>query len=152
MKIISGGQTGVDRAALDFAIDHGAEHGGWCPLGRLAEDGRIDSRYHLRETDSAEYDVRTRQNVIDSEATLIFVRERGLKGGTALTHDAAVELDRPVLVVYEDDGVGRSARRGVAFVNQHAVKILNVAGPRESEAPGLDWFVAGVLEGIVKNR
>jgi Circularly permutated YpsA SLOG family len=150
MKIISGGQTGVDRAALDFAIDHGFEHGGWCPQGRLAEDGRIEAKYELREMASAEYGDRTRQNVIDSEATLIVVRDYRLTGGTALTWEVAVQLNRPVLVVCEADGAAISAARLAAFVKRHAVKILNVAGPRESEAPGLDWIVHRVLEALVK--
>jgi hypothetical protein len=152
MKIISGGQTGVDRAALDFAIDHGIEHGGWCPQGRLAEDGRIDAKYHLRETDSAAYDDRTRQNVLDSDATVIVVREYRLTGGTALTHEAAIQADRPLLVLCESDGAAISGSRLAAFVRRHRVKILNVAGPRESEAPGLDWFVHRILEGLRDRR
>jgi hypothetical protein len=151
MKIISGGQTGVDRAALDFAIRYGYEHGGWCPRGRAAEDGPIDPRYALRETDSTQYDVRTRQNVLDSEATLIVVRDRPLTGGTALTHDLAVELNRPVLVVSEAEGVAESARKVSEFLKVHAVKILNVAGPRESEAPQLGRFVADVLKAVLTN-
>lgn len=78
IKIISGGQTGVDRAALDFAIQNSLEHGGWCPRGRLAEDGIIPPVYHLRETDSAEYEERTEKNVLDSDATVIVTREKEL--------------------------------------------------------------------------
>jgi hypothetical protein len=151
MKIISGGQTGVDRAALDFAIDHGIEHGGWCPQGRLAEDGRIDAKYHLRETGSAANDDRTQQNVLDSDATVIVVREHRLTGGTALTQDVAIQADRPVMVLCESDGAVVSASRLRAFVRRHQVKILNVAGPRESEAPGLDWFVHRILE-VLRDR
>jgi hypothetical protein len=150
MKIISGGQTGVDRAALDFAIRQGFEHGGWCPKGRLAEDGVIDKKYHLRETDSTQYDVRTKQNVLDSDATLIVVRDRRLAGGTALTYDIAVLGNRPVLVVREADGAGDGAAKLAAFVREHAVTVLNVAGPRESEAPGLGKFVASVLEAALR--
>jgi hypothetical protein len=152
MKIISGGQTGVDRAALDFAINHGIEQGGWCPQGRLAEDGRIEEKYQLRELDSAAYEDRTRQNVIDSDATLIVVRDYRLRGGTELTRDMAIEMNRPVLVVCEADGAAVSTSRFAAFVKRHGVKILNVAGPRESEAPGLDWFVHRVLEALLKSR
>jgi len=136
----------VDRAALDFAIQHGLEHGGWCPRGRLAEDGRIDTKYNLRETESPEYEARTRQNILDSDATLIIVRGRRLSGGTALTHDVAVRENRPVLVVCEDDGVPESAAKVVAFLTRSNVKILNVAGPRESEAAGLEAFVTAVLD------
>ena len=141
----------MDRAALDFAIDHGLDHGGWCPRGRLAEDGRIEDKYKLREMDSAEYDDRTRQNVLDSDATLIVVREYRLTAGTALTRDTALQLNRPLLVVCEADGAATSASRVAAFVKRHKVKILNVAGPRESQAPGLDWFVHRVLE-VLRGR
>ena len=70
-KIVSGGQTGADRAALDWAMAHGVPHGGWCPAGRLAEDGVIDMRYSLKETPQPEYLQRTEWNVRDSDATLI---------------------------------------------------------------------------------
>lgn len=83
-RIVSGGQTGVDRAALDVAMQLSIEHGGWCPRGRLAEDGTIPSRYDLRETRSAKYHVRTERNVVDSDATLILYR-KSLTGGTLLT-------------------------------------------------------------------
>src|ERR1035441_7394678 len=109
MKIVSGGQTGVDRAALDFAIRHGYEHGGWCPRGRRAEDGIIPPIYRLRETDSAHYDERTEKNVVDSDATLIVARKKELFGETALTKDLAGRYGRPVLVVRERDGVSPSA-------------------------------------------
>ena len=142
----------MDRAALDFAIDHGIEHGGCCPQGRLAEDGRIEDKYNLREMDSAAYDDRTRKNVMDSDATLIVVRDYRLRGGTALTRDVAIELDRPVLVVCEADGAAVGASRVAAFVKRHAIRTLNVAGPRESEAPGLDWFVHRVLDALLKFR
>ena len=140
----------MDRAALDFAIDHGFEQGGWCPQGRLAEDGRIEEKYQLREMESTAYEDRTRQNVIDSDATLIVVRDYRLRGGTALTRDVAIKMDRPVVVVCEADGAAVSASRVAAFVKRHGVKILNVAGPRETEAPGLDWFVHRVLEALLK--
>ena len=98
MKIISGGQTGVDRAALDAAIELGIAHGGWCPLGRLAEDGRIPDRYQLRETDSPEYAVRTERNVVESDATLILYRGR-ISGGTELTLRLAQRHGRPHMAV-----------------------------------------------------
>ncbi len=97
-RIISGGQTGVDRAALDAALSLGIEHGGWCPRGRRAEDGRIASRYRLRETQSSRYHVRTRANVLDADGTLILTRGP-LTGGTGLTQRVAFEQARPCLVV-----------------------------------------------------
>jgi hypothetical protein len=146
MKIISGGQTGVDRAALDFAIRHGYEHGGWCPHGRLAEDGVIPPIYRLRETDSADYDERTEKNVADSDATLIVVREKELSGGTAFTKTCAEQQGRPVIVVHEPDGVSKSAAALSKFLKRNNVRTLNVAGPRESQAPGIGKFVVKLLE------
>jgi hypothetical protein len=146
VKIISGGQTGVDRAALDFAIQHGFEHGGWCPRGRLAEDGIIPTIYRLRETDSAEYEERTQKNVLDSDATLIVARGRELSGGTAFTKTCAEQHDRPLLVACEEDGVSQSAAALSKFLKQNKVRTLNVAGPRESQAPGLGKFVRELLQ------
>ncbi len=131
--IVSGGQTGVDRAALDVAIAMGIGHGGWCPAGRLSEDGTVPSRYDLQETDSPEYPVRTEQNVIDSDATLILYEGR-LKGGTLLTRRICVRLGKPFLVVRIDRDDVLDARRWLA-ARQPAT--LNVAGPRESTAPGI---------------
>ena len=85
VQIISGGQTGADRAGLDWAIDHGIDHGGWCPQGRLATDGRIDGRYNLMETQSSGYRQRTRRNIESSDATLIFTLGP-LVGGSLLTY------------------------------------------------------------------
>ena len=146
LKIISGGQTGVDRAALDFAIQHRFDHGGWCPRGRLAENGAIPPIYRLRETDSAEYDVRTAKNVLDSDATLIVVREKDLSGGTAFTKTCAEQHGRPLLVIYERDGLLQDTAVLSKFLKQNKVRALNVAGPRESQAPGLGKFVRELLE------
>ena len=146
LKIVSGGQTGVDRAALDFAIRHGLEHGGWCPGGRLAEDGVIPQVYRLCETDSPEYDERMERNVRDSDATLIIARKEELSGGTAFTRTCAEQHRRPVLVVCETDGVARGAAVLAKFLKRNKVRTLNVAGPRESQAPGLGKFVIALLE------
>jgi hypothetical protein len=145
-KIISGGQTGVDRAALDFAIQRGFEHGGWCPRGRLAEDGVIPPAYRLHETDSTEYDERTKNNVLDSDATLIVVRAKELSGGTAFTKTCAEQHGRPLLVICEPDGVSPGTVALSKFLKQNKVRTLNVAGPRESQAPGLGKFVRELLE------
>jgi hypothetical protein len=146
VKIISGGQTGVDRAALDFAIQHGFEHGGWCPRGRLAEDGIIPTIYRLRETDSAEYEERTQKNVLDSDATLIVARGRELSGGTAFTKTCAEQHGRPLLVICEQDGAVQGAAALAKFLKRNKVQTLNVAGPRESQAPGLGKFVRELLQ------
>ena len=145
LKIISGGQTGVDRAALDFALGHGLEHGGWCPLGRRAEDEVIPPAYQLHETGSPDYGERTEKNVMDADATLIVAREQELSGGTAFTRTCAELRGRPVLVVCEGDGVAKGAAALADFLKQNRVRILNVAGPRESQAPGLGKFVTELL-------
>ena len=131
--IVSGGQTGVDRAALDVAIALGIEHGGWCPRGRRSEDGSIPSRYEMRETDSPEYPVRTEQNVIDSDATLI-LWDGALKGGTLLTRRICVRLDKPHLVLAIDRCEPGEAQR---WLGRQRPARLNVAGPRESTRPGI---------------
>lgn len=148
IKIISGGQTGVDRAALDFAIQNSLEHGGWCPRGRLAEDGIIPPVYHLRETDSAEYEERTEKNVLDSDATVIVTREKELSGGTAFTKTSAEQHGRPLLMVCEKDGALHGAAALSKFLKQNKISTLNVAGPRESQAPGLGKFVRELLETV----
>jgi len=145
LKIVSGGQTGVDRAALDFAIQHGFKHGGWCPYGRLAEDGIIPPIYRLRETDSTEYEERTEKNVLDSDATLIVARERELSGGTAFTKVCAGQHGRPVIVIDESEGAAKGAVALSKFLERNKVRILNVAGPRESQAPKLGKFVMALL-------
>jgi len=133
-RIRSGGQTGVDRAALDAALAAGAPIAGWCPSGRRAEDGPISPGYPLRETSSPDYAERTRFNVRDADATLILTRGP-LAGGTALTAATAREMGKPFLVV---DLTGSPDPAAVAeWVRQRGVRDLNVAGPRESEAPGI---------------
>ncbi len=144
-KIISGGQTGVDRAALDVAIELGIPHGGWCPLGRLAEDGTIPKHYQLTETDSAEYAIRTERNVQEADATLILCRGRPT-GGTELTRQLALRHGKPVHVV------DLSARPGVAKTRRWLMRygrgVLNVAGPRESQSPGIGAEAAQFLRNL----
>jgi len=147
VKIVSGGQTGVDRAALDAAISLGIPHGGWCPRGRLAEDGRIAKRYRLRETEATDYSLRTERNVLDSDATLIVCRGRP-SGGTKLTGELARQHTRPCMVVDLDQPppVGEVVR----WLNDHVVEVLNIAGPRESQSPGIaaaaEQFIARLLQ------
>lgn len=133
-RIVSGGQTGVDRGALDAAIALGLPHGGWCPSGRRAEGGTIPDRYQLEETPSADYAVRTRLNVRESDATLI-LSAGDPTGGTALTVRLAKKEGRPHLVLDlladPDPEVARS------WIQATGVRVLNVAGPRESKCPGI---------------
>lgn len=133
-KIISGGQTGVDRGALDAAIDLGLEHGGWCPMGRLAEDGFIPARYSLRQTDTAKYADRTERNLLEADATLIFFRGE-LSGGTDLTRFLCERHGRPFMTVDLASNVDQQKVRD--WLVQRRIATLNVAGPRESTSPGI---------------
>ena len=133
-KIISGGQTGVDRAALDAALEMGLPVGGWCPKGRRAEDGPIDGRYPLRETGSFYYPIRTERNVLDSDGTLILTRGKP-KGGTALTVKLAKAHKKPYLLI--DLSSGEEDHSVPEWGRANHIKILNVAGPRESESSGI---------------
>lgn len=141
-KIVSGGQTGVDRAALDAAINAGIETGGWCPRDRRSEDGSIPLRYPLRETASKSYAVRTEWNVRDSDATLILVLDR-ISSGTRLTIDSAKTQTRPLRIEHLcpaaaktliDDEVSPEQQIAdvVDWISREKVRTLNVAGPRGS--------------------
>lgn len=147
-QFVSGGQTGADRAALDWAMAHEYRVGGWCPKGRRAEDGTVDERYPLREADSAGYRLRTRLNVRDSDGTLI-VNLGKLEGGTLLTRDVAGQIGRPCLVTQLDAGV--SPEMGVsvlAWLRQNHIVALNVAGPRESRQPGIYRLTWALLDAV----
>ncbi len=147
-RIVSGGQTGSDRAALDFAIERGIEHGGWCPPGRPAEDGPIPERYRLRELPAGGYLQRTERNVIDSDATLILNLGK-LEGGTLATLRFAEQLGKPHLLVLLDQGVREEALNQVReWLQNRPVETLNVAGPRESKWPGIYRLTYDLLEGV----
>ena len=133
-KVVSGGQTGVDRAALDAALARGLPCGGWCPAGRRAEDGSLDARYPLAETPSTEYAERTEWNVRDSDGTLVLHRG-DLSGGTAQTIAVAQRLGKPCCVLDLTKAPHPSTVH--AWVERHTITVLNVAGPRESRAPGI---------------
>ena len=133
-KIVSGGQTGVDRAALDVALELGIPCGGWCPKGRKAEDGPIDIRYPLNETRSADYRIRTERNVRESDGTLIFTWGKP-KGGTALTTRFAQKYRKPYLVVDLCEEGNPEVVKKWGEVSK--IRVLNIAGIRESERPGI---------------
>jgi len=133
-KVISGGQSGVDRGALDAARWLGIEHGGWCPRGRRSEDGPIPHLYQLRETNQADYSVRTERNVVEADGTLILYRGE-LSGGTELTRRLALRHQRPLLLMDLDEPLEPGDLR--AWITDHGVRVLNVAGPRESSCPGI---------------
>lgn len=136
-KVISGGQTGVDRAALDAALAAGLPTGGCCPRGRKAEDGVIPDNYPLRELDSPLYSSRTEKNVVDADGTLI-LNKGALTEGTKATYDFAIQHGRPCLVVQLDqlERKETSVRQVTAWIEEYGLRILNVAGPRESKWPG----------------
>jgi hypothetical protein len=133
-KIVSGGQTGVDRAALDVALELGLPCGGWCPKGRRAEDGPLDARYPLSETPWSGYPQRTEWNVRDSDGTLVLTLGEHDRG-TALTVELAARYRRPYLVV--DLGAAPDVEAVRTWARDNGVSTLNVAGPRESSAPGV---------------
>ena len=143
--IISGGQTGADRAALDWAIKHDVPHGGWCPKGRRAEDGVIPERYCLQETPRRNYQQRTKWNVRDSDATLIITLEAELMGGVKITHQHATKIGKPCLHIWPGTDWHKQIK---ALVDANAVRVLNVAGPRGSRALGIERFVDEVLNAL----
>jgi predicted Rossmann fold nucleotide-binding protein DprA/Smf involved in DNA uptake len=136
VRIISGGQTGVDRAALDVALALGIPCGGWCPRGRRAEDGTIGVHYPLRETPTEEYAERTERNVCDSDGTLILTRGAP-DGGTALTAKLARRHRKPLYVVDLAQPAADEAQRVQEWLVQQRIDVLNVAGPRESVHEGI---------------
>jgi hypothetical protein len=147
-KILSGGQTGVDRAALDIALERGLPCGGWCPQGRRAEDGPIAPRYPLDETPTRNYTERTQRNVRDSDGTLVLTRG-SLQGGTALTVRLARRMKKPCLVLDLEQPPDVANVRQWAELN--GVKVLNVAGPRASERPGIAVQAGRFLRELLKD-
>lgn len=151
LKIVSGGQTGVDRAALDVALARGIACGGWCPAGRWSEDGRIAAHYPLHEASSPDPAERTCLNVRDSDATLILARGR-LSGGSLLTLQAARQLGRPVLVVQLQHPPAPAVSEVRNWLERNRVSTLNVAGPRESECPGIYQEARRFLSRLLGSR
>ena len=155
-QVVSGGQTGVDRAGLDAAIFHSIPHGGWCPEGRRAEDGKIPDRYQLRENGSRNYAIRTRQNVKDSDGTLILFKD-SMSRGTELTSKCAGQLQRPLCCVdvaefsdWSDDRFEEELQQADDWIYEHQIKVLNIAGPRESTSPGIGAVAEAFLVRLFK--
>lgn len=149
-RIISGGQTGVDRAALDAALELQFTAGGWCPAGRRAEDGEIPARYPLVELPQGGYRRRTLKNVVEADATVI-IHFGEMQGGTAATRRFCIEAVRPCLLI---DGDRVEPERAVdllaAFILDRGVAVLNVAGPRASTNPGAYGYARAVIEGVIR--
>ena len=150
LKIISGGQTGIDRAALDAALEHGVSVGGWCPEGRLAENGIIPVNYPLMELVGGGYDDRTKRNVLESDGTVIIYFDI-LEGGTKITFDYCVSLSKPHLLF---DGLkieeAKVAQDIATFVRAHDVHVLNFAGPRASKEPRGYAYAHSMMSGFLQ--
>ena len=145
-KIISGGQTGADRAALDFAIKTDIPYGGWVPKGRKTEDGTLPEKYLLQEMPTGEYSARTEQNILDSDGTLI-VSHGFLTGGSALTREFAIQHRKPCLHIdLEATSYSESARSIRGWIGRNGINIMNVAGARESKDPTIYQAVMELLE------
>jgi hypothetical protein len=148
-RIISGGQTGADQAALDVAIELGIPYGGWIPKGRKTENGTLPYTYKLKEMATSSYARRTEQNVVNSDGTLIISRGP-LAGGSELTQKTAMMHDRPCL--YMDLGTVNvlQAVKGIrSWIVRHGIEILNVAGPRASEDPEIYDITAKILRAVL---
>jgi hypothetical protein len=152
-KLVSGGETGVDRGALDAALAVGFPCGGWCPADRSAEDGPIPERYPLTPLPGIGYRRRTRQNVIDSDGTIILFYE-SLKGGTRLTRNLCALEKKPFIVLdARRTAEPAAAAAAIEFVEKNAIRVLNVAGPRSSGWPqGYEFAMAVVTELIRSSR
>lgn len=168
-KIISGGQTGVDQGALDFALEHGMECGGWCPPGRACETGRIPDRYPLVEVEMPDYHERTRRNILDADATLVITAGGRMEPGTVLTLRWAEAYGKPCFHMdlkysgeTEEPGEsgenrepeeprepGKDLLEAVRFwMEDTGARVINVAGNREGTAPGIQKLTRRILEGI----
>lgn len=156
-KIVTGGQTGADRAALDVAINLNISYGGWCPKGRIDELGIIPHRYSaLKEisgefkTEKENYDARTKQNIKDSNATLIIVPKYPLpdniKDGTLLTISEAQNQNKPSLIIKLSDDAEKNSEAIANWIKEKHIKILNIGGPRESSSPGIYKLSVALLE------
>ena len=148
-KIVSGGQTGADRAGLDAAMKAGLPVGGYCPKGRLAEDGTVPEHYPLVEMTKGGYSARTERNVIESDGTLIFNIGK-LSGGTRLTVECARKHNKPHLVI-QLDAAKPNAATLAEWLDQNNIRVLNIAGPRESKTPGVHQMASRFLDEYFHN-
>lgn len=151
MKIVSGAQTGVDRAALDAAMENSVEAGGWCPKDRIAEDGIIPAKYPVRELSRAGYKARTKQNVVDSDGTVIIYFATP-SGGTEQTLLVCIRERKPyALIDAEEFKIESAAKKIKGFVEQNSISVLNVAGPRASKERRAYGYTKEVLQHLLKD-
>lgn len=148
---MSGGQTGVDRAALDWAVKNGVDHAGWCPAGRIAADGVLDRGYQLTETESSGYRQRTKRNVHDSDATLIIYRG-SLEGGSQLTQRFAEKQHKPHFMLNLDAPLEDSLARCRSWLARHNPTRLNLAGPSEARCPSIYQDTVKLLNALFCNH
>ncbi|TAJ05752.1 molybdenum cofactor carrier [Marinilabiliaceae bacterium JC017] len=148
-KIISGGQTGVDRAALNFALAHDIPCGGFCPKGRKCEDGIIDEKYPLIETQTSDYSERTRLNLLNADGTLLLTLNNQLGPGAKLTFDWCIKFRKPVLLLELSKDSEANGFRLTQWKLSYNVKTLNIAGNRESQTPGIYSATLQFLEEMI---
>lgn len=152
-KIISGGQNGVDQGALDFAMANGIDAGGWCPKGRICETGAIPEKYPLEEVEVEDYKIRTLMNIRDSEGTLVIIRNGFMEKGTTLTIDYCKQLKKPyfLLDMSLKQKTGRAIKmQFIKWLEDHSIQILNVAGNRESNSPGIGTDTFTILKYLLR--
>jgi hypothetical protein len=148
-KIISGGQTGADQAALDVAIKLGIPHGGWIPRGRKTETGILDDKYKLKEMETFDYNKRTEQNVIDSDGTLIISHGR-LTGGSDYTQEMTILHHRPWLHIdLNKSSAFQAAEKIKSWLAENEIEVLNVAGPRASKDPAIYQATVDIIETVL---
>ena len=151
-KIVSGGQTGVDRAALDAAIELDFPHGGFCPKGRIAEDGCIDLKYNLKQTPASDYETRTEKNVIGSDGTLIICRHKP-NVGTLLTILLCAKHGKPVLWIQpKKKCTAFDLKKTLKWVETNHIEILNVAGPRASKDKEIYSITKTFIQSIINKN
>ena len=155
-KIISGAQTGADRAGLDFAIDNDIPHGGWVPKGRIAEDGKVPKKYKVKEHKSDKYPPRTAANIHDSDGTIIFFKSPNMGRGCSLTYKLCHSMHKPCLTIDINEAtLMRSGKIHPTMVGMITnwidcikPKVLNIAGGRESKSPGMHKIVKAILQEV----
>ncbi len=148
-EVISGGQTGADKAALDFAIENGIPYGGWIPKGKLTEEGPLPDKYHLQEMPTKSYPKRTEKNILDSDGTLI-VSHGKITGGTALTRKLAKKHVKPWLHTDLDlTGLPEACNQLQGWIQKNGIQVLNVAGARASKDSNIYNAVKSLLASLL---